>query len=95
MAVLMIYTSRDGTRKTCDSRCYNAVKPTCECVCAGRNHGVGLKKALQNIAEHFRDIELDAAEAGFKDLEFTLLARHVINNKQQIGLFDEGEIERI
>lgn len=32
----------------CDARCYNAEHPDCACVCGGRNHGVGLSRALDN-----------------------------------------------
>ncbi len=34
-----------GARR-CDSRCHYAVGPTCRCICAGANHGVGLAGQL-------------------------------------------------
>ena len=33
----------------CDTRCYKARRTRCECICGGQNHGVGLKKATDNI----------------------------------------------
>ena len=36
----------------CDSNCYNAKTPDCDCICHGANHGVGLKKARENITKH-------------------------------------------
>jgi len=35
----------------CDARCYNAKEPHCECICGGRNHGVGLQKAIEQARE--------------------------------------------
>jgi len=35
----------------CDARCYNAQHPSCDCVCGGRNHGVGLERALENTRQ--------------------------------------------
>ena len=28
----------------------------CECVCGGKNHGVGRAKALENAAHDFKDV---------------------------------------
>jgi hypothetical protein len=37
----------------CDARCYLAVHGVCSCICQGKNHGVGLRKALdQTRDEH-------------------------------------------
>jgi hypothetical protein len=32
----------------CDERCYDAKELNCHCICQSANHGVGLKKALEN-----------------------------------------------
>jgi len=47
---MILLTQRVGgvTRK-CDARCFNAKSGGCDCICGGRNHGVGLEKALDNI----------------------------------------------
>lgn len=38
----------------CDARCYDSRPATqCDCICAGRNHGVGLRKALENVRTIF------------------------------------------
>jgi hypothetical protein len=42
-----------GTRcvKTCDARCYDARGPgLCQCICGGKNHGVGEQQARANVA---------------------------------------------
>ncbi|NPV54541.1 MAG: hypothetical protein HPY71_13670 [Firmicutes bacterium] len=48
-------TSSGGVRK-CDSRCYNAKGPICNCVCNGINHGVGLRAALENTRKIAKEI---------------------------------------
>lgn len=32
--------------QSCDVKCYDAQEPACDCVCGGKNHGVGLKQAI-------------------------------------------------
>lgn len=39
----------------CDARCYEAEGGECDCICGGRNHGVGLKRAVENNRELFRE----------------------------------------
>jgi hypothetical protein len=41
----------DGVVGRCDERCYAARHPDCDCVCHGRNHGVGLHQAIDNTRE--------------------------------------------
>jgi hypothetical protein len=36
----------------CDAHCYDAVHPHCDCICGGKNHGVGKKKAEGNTLEY-------------------------------------------
>lgn len=51
MATLIQETHSCGSRRRCDARCYNATGKKCTCICGGRNHGVGLKKAIENTRE--------------------------------------------
>lgn len=37
----------------CDAHCYNATDPSCDCICGGKNHGVGQKAAEQNTRQHY------------------------------------------
>ena len=39
----------------CDSNCYDAKHPECDCICGGRNHGVGQKKATENTIKYCDD----------------------------------------
>jgi len=43
----------DGCIGRCDAKCHDATTPAheCDCICGGRNHGVGLKKAKENTNE--------------------------------------------
>jgi hypothetical protein len=34
----------------CDARCYEAKNPDCDCICGGKNHGAGLKQAMDNTS---------------------------------------------
>ena len=56
MSTLIAVYNRSGECVgRCDERCYNAKHPKCECICGGRNHGVGLLQALQNNLELIED----------------------------------------
>ncbi len=48
---LITVGNSEGDRR-CDSRCYDAKGERCTCVCGGRNHGVGLERARENILDH-------------------------------------------
>ena len=48
--VLAVYNS-EGCVGRCDARCHEAHSPTCDCICGGKNHGVGLQKAIENNHE--------------------------------------------
>lgn len=38
-------------RRTCNNRCYNAEGTKCQCICDGKNHGLGLYKAIRITGE--------------------------------------------
>lgn len=48
--VLVVYSSQ-GCIGRCDAQCHNAAKPGCDCICGGRNHGVGHQQAIENNRE--------------------------------------------
>lgn len=53
MILIAVYNS-DGCIGRCDAKCYNAKTPehACDCVCGGRNHGAGIKKAEENTRDY-------------------------------------------
>ena len=55
MVTLLRVTTSDGTRR-CDARCYNAKRPNCDCICGGRNHGVGREQAHENMRALVADL---------------------------------------
>lgn len=46
-SLIAVYNS-EGCVGRCDSKCYNAESPECDCICRGANHGKGLAKAQAN-----------------------------------------------
>lgn len=53
MATLLAVYNSEGCVGRCDANCYEAKSPDCQCVCGGRNHGAGLKQAMENTRELF------------------------------------------
>jgi hypothetical protein len=49
----------NGQSYRCDARCYDAKQPGCECICGGKNHGVGMAKAVENVCAYTK-AELEA-----------------------------------
>ena len=51
MATLIAVYNSEGCVGRCDAHCYEAKEPHCDCICGGRNHGAGLKRAQNNTRE--------------------------------------------
>lgn len=57
MTTVLEARKSDGTLiGRCDSKCHYAKGPKCNCICQGKNHGVGLEKAIENTQEIFNDL---------------------------------------
>ena len=52
----MTVVMREG-RRVCNSRCHNAKKPKCNCICHGKNHGGN--KELSGIDIRIEKIEVE------------------------------------
>lgn len=48
MTTLIAAYNSEGCTGRCDARCHQATSPDCDCICGGRNHGVGYAKAVAN-----------------------------------------------
>lgn len=48
MTTLLAVYNSSGCVGRCDAKCYEAEELKCDCVCHGRNHGAGLKQAVDN-----------------------------------------------
>ncbi len=62
MTLISVYNS-DGCVGRCDSRCYDAQGPVCDCICGGRNHSAGLQRAQDNTRK-YADAILEDWKAG-------------------------------
>lgn len=50
MTTLITAYDKSGPIGRCDAKCYNAKGAVCRCICGGRNHGVGRRKAIETTA---------------------------------------------
>jgi hypothetical protein len=74
----------------CTARCYKPIDPhaafRCDCICGGRNHGIGLEKATDQTREHCDDWAEEYAERKKLSSYHYTLGRPV--RVQQLHLFD-------
>lgn len=56
MATLIAVYNGERCVGRCDAKCYNAKHTKCTCVCGGRNHGVGLKEAVDNTQDMAKEL---------------------------------------
>ena len=72
MSCLIYASNSSGCIGRCDANCYNAKDIECDCICGGKNHGVGYKRALENTTRYSKNwIERYAKEHNIdpKDLK--------------------------
>lgn len=62
----IITMSQNGKTRRCDARCYNAKGSKCTCICGGRNHGVGLNRAINQSADWLAPALLDYTGPEYK-----------------------------
>lgn len=66
MATLIHVRYGSGQTHRCDARCYDAKMPNCQCICGGKNHGVGITKAVENVCAYTKSqLEAIAAKGGW------------------------------
>ncbi len=51
MTTLIATYNSEGCTGRCDARCYEATTGSCDCICGGLNHGVGVEQATENTRE--------------------------------------------
>lgn len=69
MTTLLYQKIGQGKARVCDARCYDAKSTVCHCVCEGRNHGKGLKRAIENTKALAQEW-LDGTSIKRKNLEW-------------------------
>lgn len=54
---MTLISSHNGEHETgrCDAKCYNATGGKCDCICGGKNHGVGKQQAIDNVREYVEE----------------------------------------
>lgn len=70
MTVVITWSDGNSTRR-CDGKCHNAKGDRCNCICGGRNHGVGEVQAIRNAREDVEDV-LNAEGFSLRPLQLTL-----------------------
>lgn len=65
MTTVMTAGNSEGTRR-CDATCHDAKGSKCECICGGRNHGVGFERAMENTVKYGKAVLEELAEGGDK-----------------------------
>ncbi len=55
MTTLISGGNHDEQRR-CDAKCHDATTPECDCICGGRNHGVGRHRAIENTREMAKEL---------------------------------------
>lgn len=48
--LITVYDSEGKRIGKCGYSCYAARNPECKCICGGKNHGIGLKRAMAQTA---------------------------------------------
>lgn len=77
MTTLIAVYDSDGCKGRCDARCYDATSEICDCVCGGKNHGVGINRAAENtrqlaeqmLSDYFAKQNLDPSSVRSEVLE--------------------------
>lgn len=86
MAALLIVRSGNAVVGACGSRCFNADRTRCWCICGGMNHGVGLERATDNTRAHCAEWAARAGADAARPVTF-----EVALEVAQLPLFDLEE----
>lgn len=65
MTTLVSVYNSEGLVGRCDAKCHDAAETACDCICGGRNHGVGVEQATYNTTELFEQWAAKAKSEGF------------------------------
>lgn len=88
MPSVISFKSQGGWKAQCDSRCFAAIGPDCDCMCGGANHGKGYANAVQNTEKMKGDFMENAMNKLFIDhpmaREYEITFR--INQQQKVKI---------
>jgi len=78
---LIVVGNSDGQRR-CDARCHNASEAKCDCVCGGRNHGLGAGALHAQMARLLGEEVASALERCSTEQAMALLARRMASGQR-------------
>jgi hypothetical protein len=86
--VTLLYVGNsEGCVGRCDAKCYEAQHPECDCICGGKNHGVGLQVARENVERDFLGDTLAHLAADFSARHGVPVTRVEVLQAALPGLF--------
>lgn len=89
MTTLIAVYNSSGCVGRCDAKCYDAQSPDCDCICNGRNHGVGRERAIEQTREQVEEwLEEYAKSKGLTHYK-AKLNRELVD---QFSLFDTSTL---
>lgn len=55
--MILLRWTTENRRGQCDARCYlsKSKKQRCTCICQGKNHGIGLEKAIEQTRTNYTE----------------------------------------
>lgn len=84
--ILVLRDTKGKVLSRCNEKCYDALTIGCDCVCKGRNHGVGEKKAIANLSDFVTGFQVAYLMAN--DERQTILSRgRLYPEQKQLTLF--------
>ena len=60
--MVLLRKNIDGKNRICDGRCYRASGTSCNCICKGNCHGIGLQAAIEYITAHYGEYQADGID---------------------------------
>lgn len=87
MTTLIYVGNSEGCVGRCDAKCYAATHPDCDCICGGKNHGVGLKQAQDNIERDWFGDTLEHHVREYERVHGVKITRAELMQQALPGLF--------
>jgi hypothetical protein len=85
--VLMEFKTSGGESGRCDAKCYEAKEKICKCCCGGKNHGVGLRQAIENTKRDLIEMLEWAEKNGFVNVQVSKEIRFMLEQGDLFGEF--------
>ncbi len=88
MATLLSYHSSGGDSGRCDAKCYDATSAQCDCICGGRNHGVGEARAIEQTVAAARSMLEEHSRKSGRPIDEYMIGGEP---ERQVNLFELTE----